>query len=90
MFALALPVAAQGPLTAPPDAAPPLSQNLLDSLLAPIALYPDRLLTQVLMASAYPLEVIEADGTAHCATLGACRAIPGRLNLIWPRRNGIV
>lgn len=37
-----------------------LPQDLLDALLAPIALYPDDLLTQVLMASTYPLEVVEA------------------------------
>jgi len=41
-------------------AAPQLSQDFLDSLLAPIALYPDQLLSQVLMASTYPLEVVEA------------------------------
>ncbi len=33
----------------------------LDQLVAPIALYPDTLLAQVMMASTYPLEVIEAD-----------------------------
>ena len=38
-----------------------LSQEELDRLLAPIALYPDTLLSQVLMASTYPLEVVEAD-----------------------------
>ena len=32
----------------------------LDAMLAPIALYPDALLTQILMASAYPLQVIAA------------------------------
>jgi hypothetical protein len=32
----------------------------LDQLLAPIALYPDALLSQVLMAAGYPLEVVEA------------------------------
>src|SRR5450759_5768126 len=37
------------------------SQEELDRLLAPIALYPDTLLSQVLMASTYPLEVIAAD-----------------------------
>src|SRR5271165_4906486 len=37
------------------------SQEELDALLAPIALYPDALLSQVLMASTYPLEVVEAD-----------------------------
>ena len=36
------------------------SQQELDQLLAPIALYPDALLAQVLMASTYPLEVVEA------------------------------
>jgi len=32
----------------------------LDALLAPVALYPDALLTQVLMASTYPLQVVQA------------------------------
>ena len=32
----------------------------LDALLASIALYPDELLTQVLMASTFPLEVVAA------------------------------
>ena len=36
------------------------SQDELDQLLAPIALYPDELLSQVLIASTYPLEVVEA------------------------------
>jgi Protein of unknown function (DUF3300) len=39
----------------------PYGQEELAQLLAPIALYPDALLSQVLMASTYPLEVIEAD-----------------------------
>jgi hypothetical protein len=33
----------------------------LDSLLAPIALYPDPLLSQILVASTYPLEIVQAD-----------------------------
>jgi hypothetical protein len=33
----------------------------LDQLLAPIALYPDTLLAQILMAATYPLEVVKAD-----------------------------
>jgi hypothetical protein len=36
------------------------SQQELDKLLAPIALYPDALIAQILMASTYPLEVVEA------------------------------
>jgi hypothetical protein len=39
---------------------PPLTAQELDSLLAPIALYPDSLLSQVLMASTYPLDVVSA------------------------------
>jgi Protein of unknown function (DUF3300) len=35
-------------------------QAQLDQLLAPVALYPDQLLGQILMASTYPLEVVEA------------------------------
>ena len=38
-----------------------LDEGQLDQLVAPIALYPDPLLAQVLMASTYPLEVVQAD-----------------------------
>ena len=37
-----------------------LSSDQLDDLVAPIALYPDSLLGQVLAASTYPLEIVEA------------------------------
>jgi len=40
---------------------PAFKQEELDQILAPIALYPDSLLTQILMASTYPLEVVQAD-----------------------------
>lgn len=33
----------------------------LDSLLAPVALYPDTLLTHILIASTYPLDIVAAD-----------------------------
>jgi len=36
-------------------------QEELDQMLAPVALYPDSLLTQILMASTYPLEIVQAD-----------------------------
>ncbi len=36
-----------------------LSNDQLDALVAPIALYPDPLLSQVLVASTYPLEIIQ-------------------------------
>ncbi len=38
----------------------PFSQAELDQMLAPIALYSDPLLAQILIASTYPLEVVEA------------------------------
>ena len=53
----------QSPAPAPaPQAptAPTLSQAQLDQLLAPVALYPDELVSKVLMASTYPLEVVQA------------------------------
>jgi hypothetical protein len=39
---------------------PAFSQQELDQMLAPIALYPDPLLSQILMAATYPLEIVEA------------------------------
>jgi len=36
-------------------------QEELDQMLAPVALYPDSLLAQILMAATYPLEVVQAD-----------------------------
>ena len=57
-------VAQQQPAAAPPagatQGAPVNKQQELDQLLAPIALYPDALIAQILMASTYPLEVVEA------------------------------
>jgi hypothetical protein len=51
-------VQAQGnPSSAAP---PPFKAEELDALLAPIALYPDSLLAQILMAATYPLEVVQA------------------------------
>ena len=45
--------------TPAPTAAPKIPNDQLDSLVAPIALYPDPLLAQTLAASTYPLEVIQ-------------------------------
>ena len=42
------------------QAPPLLSPDQLDNLVAPVALYPDPLLGQVLAASTYPLEITEA------------------------------
>jgi hypothetical protein len=60
------PAQAANPPAAPPATAVPqpaahvLTQAELDRLLAPIALYPDQLVGQILMASTYPLEIVEA------------------------------
>ncbi|MFH1021716.1 MAG: DUF3300 domain-containing protein [Pseudomonadota bacterium] len=37
------------------------SREELTQMLAPIALYPDAVLSQILMASTYPIEIVEAD-----------------------------
>ncbi|HWP13030.1 MAG TPA: DUF3300 domain-containing protein [Ramlibacter sp.] len=50
---------AAAPAQAQPQAAP-LKQEQLEQLVAPIALYPDSLVAQVLMACTYPLEVVQA------------------------------
>ena len=42
-----------------------LDQARLDQLVAPIALYPDPLLAQVLVAATYPLEVVQAERWAE-------------------------
>jgi hypothetical protein len=48
----------QAPVPPPPGQA--LTPDQLNDLVAPIALYPDPLLGQVLVASTYPLEVVQA------------------------------
>jgi len=56
--------APQAEAPAPPPAAetsPIFKAEQLDQLLAPIALYPDALLAQILMAATYPLEIVKAD-----------------------------
>ena len=64
MFLIAMPLPVLGQGGAGGTAAKPsgpLRPEQLDQMLAPIALYPDALLAQVLVASTYPLEVIRAD-----------------------------
>jgi len=58
------PIGANAQTAAPPasaSSAQPLKPAELDQLVAPIALYPDPLLAQVLMASAYPLDIVQAE-----------------------------
>ncbi len=63
MFPPSTPTPTQTPTAAPasPSAAKAFSQEELDQLLAPVALYPDALLAQVLMASTYPIEIVSAE-----------------------------
>jgi hypothetical protein len=49
------------PQPAAATGAVPLTAAQVDRLVAPIALYPDPLIAQILMAATYPLEVVEAD-----------------------------
>jgi len=54
-----------GAPAAAPDAVPapgaPMTPQQLDDLVAPVALYPDPLLGEVLAASTYPMEIAEAE-----------------------------
>ena len=54
----ALLLAQQPPQLPPPSQA--LAPDQLDDLVAPIALYPDPLVSQILVASTYPLELVQA------------------------------
>ena len=71
------PLSAQAPATPPPNGATQpmpsqgaaqqpgeaktFSKEELEQLVAPIALYPDELFVQVLMASTYPLQIVQAE-----------------------------
>jgi len=69
LVTLVLPLRAQQPaaplqvspeLLSPKPAASSFSKEQIEQLVAPIALYPDALVAQILMASTYPLEVVQA------------------------------
>ena len=55
------PAAPPAASTQQPAALPTFKQEELDQILAPIALYPDSLVAQILMASTFPLEVVQAE-----------------------------
>jgi uncharacterized protein DUF3300/DUF2950 family protein len=58
---LVMALTAPAPATAQPGAPPAaFTPEQLEQVAAPIALYPDPLLAQLLMASTYPLEVVQA------------------------------
>lgn len=66
------PVAAQSASTAPAASQKVYNNQQLDQMLAPVALYPDALLSQVLMACTYPSNVVDAAAwsAAHPKTQG--------------------
>lgn len=58
---LAMPVGTLAQDTGEAEQANRFSKEELTQMLAPIALYPDSLIAQLLMASTYPLELVEAE-----------------------------
>ncbi|HSE25526.1 MAG TPA: DUF3300 domain-containing protein [Pyrinomonadaceae bacterium] len=57
---------AQDPQSVPPDS------EAMQQLVAPIALYPDALIAQILAASTYPDQIVEADRCIKPATPEVC------------------
>jgi len=55
------PVTTAQEVTGEPEEAYMFKKEELTQMLAPIALYPDSLVAQILMASTYPLEIVEAE-----------------------------
>jgi hypothetical protein len=58
---LSIPLAASAQDSVATEEADRFNNEELDQMLAPIALYPDSLIAQILMASTYPLEIVEAE-----------------------------
>ena len=52
---------ASAPGEAPPVQATPMTPDQLQQLVAPVALYPDSLVAQILAASTYPTTIVEAE-----------------------------
>jgi len=69
----------------PPDVNPaapvqPLTPEQLDQLVAPIALYPDALIAQLLAASTYPTQVVDADRWLQTQTGASPQKIASKVN----------
>jgi len=60
-FLVLLLVLPPGVIAQQPAASPTFKPEELEQLAAPIALYPDSLVAQILVASTYPLDVVQAD-----------------------------
>jgi len=65
LFLVLLGLFASSSVSEEPAAGSVFKPEELEQLLAPIALYPDSLLSQILMASTYPLEVVQAQRWAE-------------------------
>ena len=66
------------------DAYTPLDPAGLDQLTAPIALYPDSLVAQILTASTYPQQISDAEPKRRVAAATARR--PGQWHALGPQR----
>ncbi len=84
------PPAAASTASTASSASTPLSTEQLESLVAPIALYPDPLLAQCLVASTYPLDIIEAQQWlgAQCEPQGRRARLGRREAALGPQRAG--
>lgn len=72
------------PPPAPPVAIPTFTTAQIDQWVAPIALYPDALLSQVLMAATYPANVVQAaQWSQDNPTLQGDAAIQAVINQPW-------
>lgn len=72
------------PPPAPPVATPTFTTSQIDQWVAPIALYPDALLSQVLMAATYPANVVQAaQWSQDNPTLQGDAAIQAVINQPW-------
>ena len=64
------------------------SQAQLEQMLAPIALYPDQLVAQILMAATYPLEVVQAERWLQNQQNASLKG--GELSALWSKNHGIL
>ena len=61
MYETGSPTRLTAPISQPPPQAAEQSSEQLQELVAPIALYPDALIAQILAAATYPEQIVEAE-----------------------------
>ena len=79
---------AQSQETTTAEEAPKIPNDQLDSLVAPIALYPDAMLAQTLAASTYPLEVMQLDQWMESCCIASGGRQESRNNFASPEAGG--